>query len=59
MRDIAALMKCLSHLVEVGHSVIVIEHDEAVVRQADYVIEMGPGPGRNGGKIISAQSSAR
>lgn len=54
MQDIAALMKCLSHLVEIGHSVIVIEHDQEVVRHADYVVELGPGPGKLGGQIIAS-----
>lgn len=54
MQDIEGLMKCLQHLVEIGHSVVVIEHDPEVVRYADYVIEMGPGAGRNGGQIVSA-----
>ncbi|MEO2016596.1 MAG: excinuclease ABC subunit UvrA [Fuerstiella sp.] len=53
-KDIAALMKCLNHLVEIGHSIIVIEHDPQVIRCADHVIEMGPGAGHHGGQIISA-----
>ncbi len=52
MQDIESLMKCLNHLVEIGHSIIVIEHDAGVIRHADYVIEMGPGPGRLGGRIM-------
>ncbi|MEZ6130957.1 MAG: excinuclease ABC subunit UvrA [Planctomycetaceae bacterium] len=54
LRDISALMKCLNHLVEIGHSVIVIEHDPQVVRHCDVVVELGPGPGRHGGRIVSA-----
>ena len=54
MQDIQALMTCLNHLVDIGHSVIVIEHDPDVVAHADYVIEMGPGPGRKGGRMISS-----
>ncbi|MCP4788462.1 MAG: excinuclease ABC subunit UvrA [Fuerstiella sp.] len=53
-KDIAALMRCLNHLVEIGHSIIVIEHDPQVIRYADHVIEMGPGAGHHGGQIISA-----
>lgn len=56
LQDIAALMKCLNHLVDIGHSVIVIEHDQQVIRHADCVIQMGPGPGKLGGQIISAAS---
>lgn len=55
MQDIDALMKCLNHLVEIGHSVIVIEHNEQVLAMSDYRIEIGPGPGRFGGKILSSK----
>ena len=54
LKDVSSLMQCLNHLVDIGHSVVVIEHDESIVRAADYVIEMGPGPGRQGGRIISS-----
>lgn len=54
MQDIDALMKCLNHLVEIGHSVVIIEHNEQVISQADYQIVMGPGPGRLGGRIEAA-----
>ncbi|MEO2028437.1 MAG: excinuclease ABC subunit UvrA [Fuerstiella sp.] len=53
-KDIAALMRCLNHLVEIGHSIIVIEHDPQVIRHADHVVEMGPGAGHHGGQIVSA-----
>ncbi|MEZ6124297.1 MAG: excinuclease ABC subunit UvrA [Planctomycetaceae bacterium] len=53
LQDIAALMTCLNHLIDIGHSVIVIEHDREMIRHADYVIELGPGPGRDGGQIIA------
>lgn len=52
-KDIGALMRCLNHLVEIGHSIIVIEHDPQVIRHADYVIEMGPAAGHGGGKIVA------
>ena len=54
MRDIDALMKCLHHLVEIGHSVVIIEHNPRVLRQSDYQLVIGPGPGRRGGQIVSA-----
>ncbi|MCR9198333.1 MAG: excinuclease ABC subunit UvrA [Planctomycetaceae bacterium] len=54
LRDIDALMKCLNHLVEIGHSVVIIEHNQRVLKQADYRLEIGPGPGRQGGQIVSA-----
>ncbi|MCP4513493.1 MAG: hypothetical protein GY826_44645 [Fuerstiella sp.] len=47
-------MQCFNHLIEIGHSLIVIEHDSLVVRHADYIIEMGPGAGHDGGQIVSA-----
>lgn len=53
-KDIAALMRCLNHLVEIGHSIIVIEHDPQVIRHADYAIEMGPSAGRDGGQIVAS-----
>jgi len=54
MQDISALMQCLNHLVEIGHSVIVIEHDAQVIHHADYEIQIGPGPGKLGGRIVAA-----
>lgn len=56
LQDIGALMKCLRHLVEIGHSVVVIEHDREVIRHADHVIVLGPGPGKLGGQIIASGS---
>jgi len=53
-KDITSLMQCFNHLIEIGHSLIVIEHDSLVVRHADYIIEMGPGAGHDGGQIVSA-----
>ena len=54
MQDIDALMKCLNHLVEIGHSVVIIEHNEQVVQSCDYRIELGPGAGRHGGQIVAS-----
>ena len=51
-RDVAKLLKILYQLINKGNSVIVIEHDEDVIVNSDHVIEMGPGAGENGGKII-------
>lgn len=53
MQDIDALMKCLNHLVEIGHSVVIIEHNEQVIESSDYRIQLGPGAGRHGGKIVA------
>lgn len=51
--DIKALMAVLNSLVEKGNTVIVIEHNTDVIRQADYIIDMGPQGGRNGGEIVA------
>lgn len=50
--DTAVLMKLLNHLVENGNTVIVAEHNLDVIRQADWVIDMGPEGGQNGGRIL-------
>ncbi|MCB0317832.1 MAG: excinuclease ABC subunit UvrA, partial [Bdellovibrionales bacterium] len=50
--DVGKLIKILHSLKEQGHSLIVIEHDPALIESADYIIEMGPGPAEKGGKII-------
>lgn len=54
--DIAKLMTLLQGFVNQGNSVLVIEHDEAVLSNCDWVIEMGPGGGSKGGEIVSAGS---
>jgi len=50
--DISKLMKSLQALVNLGHSVIVIEHHMDIVKCADYVIDIGPEAGKDGGEII-------
>jgi|GEM_PF-165079 len=50
--DVALLLKALHALTRQGHSVLVIEHDADTISQADWVIELGPGPGDKGGSII-------
>ena len=52
--DINTLMALLNKLVERGNTVLVIEHNLDVLKSADYVIDMGPGGGRNGGRIVAA-----
>ena len=51
--DIRILMQVLRRLVERGNTVLVIEHNLDVIRQADYIIDMGPEGGRGGGTILS------
>ncbi len=53
-RDIAVLLKCFRRLIEVGHSLIVIEHRPEFIAAADWLIELGPGAGDAGGRIVSA-----
>ena len=50
--DIRKLLKALNALVEKGHSVIVIEHNPDVIKAADWLIELGPEGGKQGGEVI-------
>ena len=52
--DISKLMTSFNSLVEKGNSIIVIEHNKEVIRCADYIIELGPEGGENGGYVMSA-----
>lgn len=52
--DVQSLLKVFEHLIDNGATVIVIEHDLDVIRNADYVIDMGPGGGTEGGRIVAA-----
>ena len=51
--DVAALMRVLHRLVETGNTVIVIEHHLDVIKNADWIIDLGPGAGEHGGEIIA------
>lgn len=51
--DVQTLMEIFQKLVESGATVIVIEHDLDVIRNADYIIDMGPGGGNKGGRIVA------
>jgi len=53
-RDNDRLLKTLTHLRDLGNTVIVVEHDEDAIRSADYIIDVGPGAGVHGGEIIAA-----
>ena len=52
-RDNDRLIRTLRHLTDIGNTVIVVEHDEDTIRAADWVIDVGPGAGSRGGKIIA------
>ncbi|MES2089972.1 MAG: excinuclease ABC subunit UvrA [Pseudomonadota bacterium] len=58
-RDNDRLIGTLQHLRNLGNSVIVVEHDEDMIRAADYVIDMGPGAGIHGGKVITQGTAAQ
>ncbi|MBC7287163.1 MAG: excinuclease ABC subunit UvrA, partial [Armatimonadetes bacterium] len=53
-RDQDRLLRLLAQLRDLGNTVLVVEHDPATIRAADYVVELGPGPGPEGGKVVFA-----
>ncbi len=57
-RDNDRLIGTLQHLRDLGNSVIVVEHDEDMIRAADHVVDMGPGAGVHGGKVLAQGSPA-
>ena len=52
LSDIDMLLHVLDSLVDHGHTVVVVEHNLDVIRQADWLIDLGPGPGRHGGSVL-------
>jgi excinuclease ABC subunit A len=57
-RDNERLIRTLKHLKELGNTVIVVEHDEDTIRTADYLLDIGPGAGVHGGKVVAAGTPA-
>ena len=57
-RDNDRLIATLRHLRDIGNSVLVVEHDEDMIRAADHVIDMGPGAGVHGGRVMAQGSCA-
>lgn len=55
-RDNQRLLDALARLRDLGNSVIVVEHDEDAIRQADYIVDIGPGAGVHGGNIVTMGS---
>ena len=53
-RDTHRLIHVLKELRDLGNTIVVVEHDEEIQRAADYIIEIGPGAGRNGGEVVYA-----
>ncbi len=58
-RDNERLIETLRHLRDLGNTVVVVEHDEDTIRAADYVVDIGPGAGVNGGEVVAAGTPAR
>jgi excinuclease ABC subunit A len=56
-RDNDRLIRTLRHLCDIGNTVLVVEHDEDMIRAADQIIDIGPGPGVHGGRVV-AQGTA-
>ncbi|WP_375057098.1 excinuclease ABC subunit UvrA [Zobellella sp. DQSA1] len=57
-RDNERLLSTLTHLRDLGNTVIVVEHDEDAIRAADYVLDIGPGAGVHGGRIVAQGTPA-
>ena len=51
-RDNARLIRTLKGMRDLGNTVLVVEHDEETIRQADWIVDLGPGAGKNGGKVV-------
>ena len=58
-RDVSRLMGTLNELKDLGNTVVVVEHDEDVIDQADYIVDVGPGSGHRGGEIVFQGSRSR
>ena len=57
-RDNDRLIATLKHLRDLGNSVLVVEHDEDTIAQADYLVDIGPGAGVHGGEVVAAGTPA-
>ena len=58
-RDNARLLSTLTHLRDLGNTVLVVEHDEEAIRTADHIVDLGPGAGVHGGEIVAEGSLQR
>src|SRR5204863_2581253 len=57
-RDNQKLLAMLQKLRDLGNTVIVVEHDEETMRSADWLLDLGPGAGRHGGRLVAAGTPA-
>ncbi len=58
-RDNDRLIATLRHLADIGNTVLVVEHDEDMIRHADHVLDIGPGPGVHGGMVVAQGTVAQ
>jgi len=56
-RDNARLLKTLRHLADIGNTVLIVEHDEMIIRSADHIVDVGPAAGIHGGTIVAEGSA--
>ena len=56
-RDNEKLLKTLKDLRDLGNTVIVVEHDEKTIHESDFLVDLGPGPGRHGGEVVLAEET--
>lgn len=57
-RDNAKLLKTLKNMRDLGNTLVVVEHDEETIREADYVVDIGPGAGEHGGRLVAKGTPA-
>jgi excinuclease ABC subunit A len=53
LRDVEVLVRLLRRLIDAGHTIVVVEHHLELVRAADWVVDLGPGPGEEGGRLVA------
>ncbi len=51
-RDNRRLLDTLTELRDLGNTILVVEHDEETIRSADHIVDLGPGAGRDGGRVV-------
>src|SRR6185437_9700808 len=53
------LIRTLERLCDLGNTVVVVEHDEQMMRESDWLVDMGPGAGEHGGEVVAEGSAAK